>query len=136
MFLLYRFYLIFINILFSNVLFCSFLFYFVIIFIIIFADIYHGINGNVSLDRRGELITSPPNRYDLTLGSDKSSSLSRSEAGVYDISHAEQIRKADMSNIVNNNQQITTNGNGTIDSTDGEMKKRVMFYIIYFTTIF
>ncbi|XP_030562571.1 FERM, ARHGEF and pleckstrin domain-containing protein 1 isoform X1 [Drosophila novamexicana] len=51
-------------------------------------DVYHGINGNMSLDRRGEIAT-PPNRYDLTLGSDKSSSLSRSEAGTYDIIQAE-----------------------------------------------
>lgn len=42
----------------------------------------------MSLDRRGEIAT-PPNRYDLTLGSDKSSSLSRSETGTYDIIQAE-----------------------------------------------
>lgn len=53
-----------------------------------FLDVYHGINGNMSLDRRGEIAT-PPNRYDLTLGSDKSSSLSRSETGTYDIIQAE-----------------------------------------------
>ncbi|XP_030078798.1 FERM, ARHGEF and pleckstrin domain-containing protein 1 isoform X2 [Drosophila hydei] len=51
-------------------------------------DVYHGINGNMSLDRRGEIAT-PPSRYDLTLGSDKSSSLSRSEAGTYDVIQAE-----------------------------------------------
>lgn len=100
------------------------------------SEIYHGINGNVSLDRRGELLTSPPNRYDLTLGSDKSSSLSRSEAGVYDIGHAENSKKPkqhqdDTTNITNNNQiaAVVTNGNGTMDSMDSEAKKRVCFAI-------
>lgn len=84
----------------------------------------------MSLDRRGELITSPPNRYDLTLGSDKSSSLSRSEAGVYDISHAEsQKKQQDDVSITNNNMVaavVVTNGNGTMDSSEGgEAKKRV-----------
>lgn len=84
----------------------------------------------MSLDRRGELITTPPNRYDLTLGSDKSSSLSRSEAGVYDISHAEsQKKQLDDVSISNNNMVAAvpvTNGNGTMDSSDGgEAKKRV-----------
>lgn len=89
------------------------------------SDIYHGINGNVSLDRRGELVTSPHHRYDLTLGSDKSSSLSRSEAGVYDISQAENRTKSqDDANQINNNNGINGNGNGTLESMDGDAKRR------------
>lgn len=82
---------------------------------------YHGINGNVSLDRRGELVTTPPNRYDLTLGSDKSSSLSRSEAGTYDITQAES-RSRNNENIANNNMGPATNGNG-VHHDEGEPKK-------------
>jgi FERM, RhoGEF and pleckstrin domain protein 2 len=96
-------------------------------------DIYHGINGNVSLDRRGELVTSPQHRYDLTLGSDKSSSLSRSEAGVYDISQAENRTKSqEDANQINNNSVMNGSGNinGTLESMDGEAKRRVSFTII------
>lgn len=82
------------------------------------------------MDRRGELVTSPQHRYDLTLGSDKSSSLSRSEAGVYDISHAENRTKSqDDPNQINNNTVMNGNGNGntngTLESLDGDAKRRV-----------
>lgn len=82
----------------------------------------YGINGNVSLNRNGE-VASPQHRYDLSMGSDKSSSLSRSEGGVYDVVQAE-------SRIINqhpeNNGNTTascevypTNGHSTLDSRDG-----------------
>lgn len=80
------------------------------------------------MDRRGELVTSPPNRYDLTLGSDKSSSLSRSEAGVYDISQAENRTKSqDDTNQINNNSVVNGSGNtnGTLESLDDDAKRRV-----------
>lgn len=82
------------------------------------------------MDRRGELVTSPQHRYDLTLGSDKSSSLSRSEAGVYDISEAENRRKLqEDANQINNNSVVNGSGNtnGTLESLDGEAKRRVGF---------
>lgn len=103
-----------------------------------FTDIYHGINGNVSLDRRGELVTSPQHRYDLTLGSDKSSSLSRSEAGVYDISQAENRTKSqEDANQINNNSVMNGNGNtnGTLESLDGDAKRRVSFCSILWVKI-
>lgn len=84
------------------------------------AEDYHGINGNVSLDRRSEIVQSP-NRYDLVPGgggsaSDRSNnnSLSRtSEAGTYDLSSAEARAR----NIFNNNSNGNGNGNGlhTVD---------------------
>lgn len=80
------------------------------------------------MDRRGELITSPQNRYDLTLGSDKSSSLSRSEAGTYDISQVEKQKKQQEDANITNNNQIATNGNGTMESIDNEAKKRVSLF--------
>jgi FERM, RhoGEF and pleckstrin domain protein 2 len=95
---------------------------------------YHGINGNVSLDRRSEFVQSP-NRYDLSLKSDKSSTLSR-EQGTYDLGTAEHRAKNEQENLVNNNNvslttnTTTTNGtngtsnNGTLDSRDGEAKKK------------
>lgn len=105
-------------------------------FFLTFTDIYHGINGNVSLDRRGELVTSPQHRYDLTLGSDKSSSLSRSEAGVYDISQAENRTKSqEDANQINNNSVTNGNGNGntngTLESLDGDAKRRVSFFFVF-----
>lgn len=106
----------------------SFLF---ILFFAVFVyglEVYHGINGNVSLDRRGELVTSPPSRYDLTLGSDKSGSLTRSEAGgIYDISQAEAVANRASANGINNNHSAsgTSSNNGTLDSSDGEARKRV-----------
>lgn len=81
------------------------------------AEEYHGINGNVSLDRRSEIVQSP-NRYELALGpasptsvSDRSNnnSLSRtSEAGTYDLSSAEARAR---------NGTLNGNGNGlhTVD---------------------
>lgn len=111
-----------------------------------YTDIYQGINGNVSLDRRGELVTKPPSRFDLTL--DKSGSLSRSEGGVYDIDHAEtlhrqqtagggSVRRPSNNNNVSNgntsNGHATGNGssnnlannNGTLESMDGDVRKKV-----------
>lgn len=83
----------------------------------------------MSLDRRDEIVTSP-NRYDLTIGSDKSSSLSRSEAGTYDVHQAEARLKAGENGVnhhLNNNNgsptSPTVNGNGTFSSDDA--KKRV-----------
>lgn len=80
------------------------------------------------MDRRGELVTSPQHRYDLTLGSDKSSSLSRSEAGVYDIGQAEN-RTQDDANQINNNSITNGSGNtnGTLESLDGDAKRRVCY---------
>lgn len=77
-------------------------------------------NGNVSLDRRMDVVNNS-NRYDLTIGSDKSSSLSRSErdAGTYDVIQAE----TQSSNITNNNT-VTMNGNSTLDSNDGNETKK------------
>ncbi|XP_033167435.1 FERM, ARHGEF and pleckstrin domain-containing protein 2 isoform X1 [Drosophila mauritiana] len=94
-------------------------------------DGYYGINGNMSLDRRGE-ITTPPTRYDLTLGSDKSSSLSRSEAGTYDVIQAE-IQHAKRQELATgvataSHQNGNGNGNGHTLSTqhdiEAEVKKR------------
>lgn len=90
--------------------------------------VYHGINGNVSLDRR--VITSPI-RYDSTTLSDKSSSLSRSEGGVYDVGQAERSAiQQQQENIVNNNL-YPMNGNSTLDSQDGDSaRKRVRCSVI------
>lgn len=93
-------------------------------------DDYHGINGNVSLDRRSEIVQSP-NRYELALGTaDRSNnnSLSR-ETGSYDLSSAEaRARNGHFGgsnggalhtvdeNVINNNYQNTqslTTGNGS-----------------------
>jgi len=85
----------------------------------------------MSLDRRGE-ITTPPTRYDLTLGSDKSSSLSRSEAGTYDVIQAE-IQHAKRQELATgvataSHQNGNGNGNGHTLSTqhdiEAEVKKR------------
>ncbi|KAH8294883.1 hypothetical protein KR018_003853, partial [Drosophila ironensis] len=97
-------------------------------------DVYHGINGNMSLDRRGE-ITTPPTRYDLTLGSDKSSSLSRSEAGTYDVIQAEiqhAKRQELATGVATAAHQNGHNGNGsarahpmtTQHDIEAEVKKR------------
>lgn len=76
------------------------------------------------MDRRGELVTTNPhNRYDLTLASDKSSSLSRSEGGVYDIGQAESRAKAQQENIANNNA-YPQNGHSTLESQDSDSAKR------------
>lgn len=84
------------------------------------------------MDRRGELLTSSPNRYDLSMGSDKSSSLSHSDGGVYDVGRAEsraiQQRQENINNIVNNNL-YPMNGNSTLESQDGKdsTKRRVTY---------
>lgn len=88
----------------------------------------YGINGNVSLNRQGEL-ASPQHRYDLSMGSDKSSSLSRSEGGVYDVVQAEiriNNQPENNGNIVNNDL-YPMNGHSTLDSRDGSdsSKRRV-----------
>lgn len=90
--------------------------------------INYGINGNVSLNRQGELVTTPQHRYDLSLGSDKSSSLSRSEGGVYDVVQAEsrisQQHHENNGNIVNNDL-YPMNGHSSLDSREGsEQAKR------------
>ncbi|XP_055548318.1 FERM, ARHGEF and pleckstrin domain-containing protein 2 isoform X3 [Wyeomyia smithii] len=88
------------------------------------SDDYHGINGNVSLDRRSEVVQSP-NRYELAgLGgssSDRSNnnSLSRcSEAGTYDLASAETKARQGLNgnglhtvdeNVVNNNNNNKNN---------------------------
>ncbi|KAH8418522.1 hypothetical protein KR009_011306, partial [Drosophila setifemur] len=98
------------------------------------ADVYHGINGNMSLDRRGE-ITTASTRYDLTLGSDKSSSLSRSEAGTYDviqaeIQHAKRQELATGVATAPHQNSHNSNGNGhghpmtTQHDIEAEVKKR------------
>lgn len=92
--------------------------------------INYGINGNVSLNRQGELVTTPQHRYDLSLGSDKSSSLSRSEGGVYDVVQAEsrisQQHQENNGNIVNNDL-YPMNGHSSLDSRDGsdQAKRKV-----------
>lgn len=104
-------------------------------------DLYHGINGNVSLDRRGEFVPQLPNRFDLTLVSpDQSGSLSRSEGGVYDIGHAEsQYRqKAPIEGQTAINNYASSNGGasngnisgnasniGTLESQNGDVRRRV-----------
>jgi hypothetical protein len=97
-------------------------------FSVIFAD-YHGINGNVSLDRRSEFVQSP-NRYDMTFGSDKSSA-SRNGTTTYDVVEAERNNQQ---NIINNNTMVSsptsigstqTNGNnGTLERNGDAFKKK------------
>lgn len=93
----------------------------------IYSD-YHGINGNVSLDRRSELVQSP-NRYDLSLSSDKSTA-SR-DGKTYDVAEAERNNQQ---NIINNNHtamvstptsngSTQTNGHSTLER-NGEAHKR------------
>ncbi|XP_053661154.1 FERM, ARHGEF and pleckstrin domain-containing protein 2-like [Anopheles marshallii] len=112
---------------------------------------YHGINGNVSLDRRSEIVQSP-NRYELALGTaDKSNnnSLSRGDTGCYDLGSAEArarnnghfggsnggaLHTVDENMINNNYQNQHTNGqtssgvgngnSGTLRSIDEEMRKK------------
>ena len=103
----------------------------------VFLD-YHGINGNVSLDRRSEIVQSA-NRYDLSLGSDKSSS-SRNGT-TYDVVEAERNNQQ---NIINNNTlsstptsigSTQTNGNnGTLDRNSDTYKKKWPSDKAYFLT--
>uniref|UniRef100_A0A336MRQ7 CSON005388 protein n=2 Tax=Culicoides sonorensis TaxID=179676 RepID=A0A336MRQ7_CULSO len=86
---------------------------------------YHGINGNVSLDRRSEWVQSP-NRYELSgsIGSSGNSTLSR-ENGTYDVNQAERNARNNQENIVNNNHSITSNGTlGSQDGMDTARKKK------------
>lgn len=88
----------------------NFLQFYFIIFIFFHSD-YHGING--SLDRRSD------HRYDLTMGSDKSASMT------YDLVEAERNNHQ---NIINNNVITSpsihqTNGNGTLERCDTLRKK-------------
>lgn len=83
----------------------------------------------MSLNRQGEL-ASPQHRYDLSMGSDKSSSLSRSEGGVYDVVQAESriINQPDNNGNVASNESYPMNGHSTLDSRDGSesSKRRVI----------
>lgn len=93
----------------------------------------------MSLNRQGEL-ASPQHRYDLSMGSDKSSSLSRSEGGVYDVVQAENriIHNQHAENNGNtlSNESYPLNGHSTIDSRDGsdssKRKVRFDFYRLQF----
>ncbi|XP_005178686.1 FERM, ARHGEF and pleckstrin domain-containing protein 1 isoform X5 [Musca domestica] len=86
-------------------------------------EVYHGINGNMSLDRR-----------DLTIGSDKSSSLSRSEAGTYDVIQAEiqHAKRHELATgqaaVVNTNGAVggggSVSGSTNAGDSDAEGKKR------------
>uniref|UniRef100_U5EY02 FERM, ARHGEF and pleckstrin domain-containing protein 1 n=1 Tax=Corethrella appendiculata TaxID=1370023 RepID=U5EY02_9DIPT len=96
------------------------------------SDDYHGINGNVSLDRRSEIVQSP-NRYDnLTIGSDKSNSSLSRDTGTYDVSSAENRAANNLiqrtnGDILNNNHTAALNGSSTLESQDGsaaDAKKR------------
>lgn len=85
----------------------------------------------MSLNRQGEL-TSPQHRYDLSMGSDKSSSLSHSEGGVYDVVQAEENRinnqQTENNGNSSNNELHTSNGHSsTLDSRDGSesLKRKV-----------
>lgn len=81
----------------------------------------------MSLNRNGE-VTSPQHRYDLSMGSDKSSSLSHSEGGVYDVVQAESRinhQQAENNGTTSNNEPYPSNGHSTLDSRDGsESSKR------------
>lgn len=86
----------------------------------------------MSLDRRSEIVQSP-NRYDLTLGSDKSSTSRDDGKMSYDVVEAERNNQQ---NIINNNHTTmvstpTSNGstqtNGILNATlerNGETHKR------------
>lgn len=115
------------------------LFYFIFCFNLIFVfGPSDGINGNMSLDRRDEIVKSP-NRYDLTICSDKSSSLSRSEAGTYDVHQAEaRIKIAENGVNYHNNNNVSpsspaVNGNGTFSPED--IKKRVCTIVLVNETL-
>lgn len=89
----------------------------------------------MSLNRQGEL-TSPQHRYDLSMGSDKSSSLSHSEGGVYDVVQAEESRisnhESENNGNTSHNELYPSNGHSTLDSHDGSegsSKRRVSFII-------
>lgn len=75
----------------------------------------------MSLDRRDRLVR-PLHRYGLTLDSDKSSSISRSDGGTYDVIQAE-IQHA-------KRQELTTLSNGNVSSsghdTDNESRGKVL----------
>lgn len=81
----------------------------------LFSD-YHGINGNVSLDRRSDIVQSP-NRYDLTLGSDKSST-SR-DGKTYDVVEAERNNQQNIINNNNNHSMVTTPTSNGSTQTNG-----------------
>lgn len=90
----------------------------------------------MSLNRQGELAT-PQHRYDLSMGSDKSSSLSRSEGGVYDVVQAEtrviNNHHENNGNIVNNDL-YPMNGHSMLESQDGNdsTKRRVRQYLFLY----
>lgn len=71
-------------------------------------------------------------RRDLTIGSDKSSSLSRSEAGTYDviqaeIQHAKRQEVTTGPAVVNNNGPSAGAAASSSNENDAEAKKRVSF---------
>lgn len=78
---------------------------------------YHGINGNISLDRRSEIVQSS-NRYDMVLGSDKS--LTRNNGTTYDVSEAERNNQQ---NIFNNNNIIPTSPTMFMNGTNGTLER-------------
>ena len=96
------------------------------------------------MDRRSEIVQSS-NRYNLSLGSNKSTGSAIGETGTYDVTNAELKAKNEHENIVNNNVPLTqtisdlspyTNGNSlsqvtqtngssnTLETNDGELKKK------------
>lgn len=82
----------------------------------------------MSLNRQGE-VTSPQHRYDLSMGSDKSSSLSHSEGGVYDVVQAESRisnnQQTENNGNISSSEHYPSNGHSTLDSRDGsESSKR------------
>lgn len=72
-------------------------------------------------------------RRDLTIGSDKSSSLSRSEAGTYDVIQAEiqHAKRQDLTTgvaaMANNNGSSAGAATSTTNENEAEAKKRVSF---------
>lgn len=99
---------------------------------------YHGINGNISLDRRSEFVQSP-NRYELALTAERNASLTR-DVGTYDITEAEHRAKNEKENIINNNNSIISptstlstpssyyngsqNGNASTLEMNGDVQKK------------
>lgn len=82
-------------------------------------------------------MSSPQHRYDLSMGSDKSSSLSRSEGGVYDVvqaeNHVNRNHQENNGNVVNNDL-YPMNGHTSLDSREGRdsMKKKVSKHRVWF----
>lgn len=97
---------------------------------------YHGINGNMSLDRRaGELSLTLGTLHlqkpdSSTLESTKSqSSLSKSEGTVYDVSQAERNAAAKMIDANGNNSNTGTMKNGNNGVPSRKVDKSVLHSI-------